>query len=190
MATDDGGDRLRLFVAFDVPDDVRDLVDRAIVPLRERYPTARWVPVENQHVTVKFLGPTQAQRLALVVERLELVAARHRPFVTRAAGLGTFPSARRARVLWVGLDDPEDRSAEVAADLETVLAPEFPSDARRFTPHLTLARFDPPIRLHEDVARLGVESPSFDVRGLSLYRSHLGRPASRYERLVRLRFGR
>ena len=175
----------RLFVAIDVPEDVRDLVDHAVEPIRARFPRARWVPAENQHVTAKFLGPTHPDRVAWVIERLELVAGRHAPFATNAARLGAFPSPRRARVLWVGLADPDGRSADIAADLEGSLAPEFAPESRAFAPHVTVARFDPAVPL-EDVSSLGVESRAFDVDRLTLYRSHLGRPAPRYEPFVRI----
>jgi 2'-5' RNA ligase len=175
--------RVRLFVAIDVPDDVRDVVDHAVGPLRERFPTGRWVPVANQHVTVKFLGSTPPERVPVVVERLAAVASRHARFTTRAARLGAFPSARRAKVLWVGLDDAGGRSAEIAGDLGGALAPEFVADDRPFTPHLTIARFDPAVRLEDDVTELGLESRAFVVDRLTLYRSHLGGSAPRYEPL-------
>ena len=176
----------RLFVAIDVPDDVRDLVRRAVEPIRTRFPKARWVPLENQHVTVKFLGPTHPDRVVWVIERLERVAGRHAPFSTNAARLGAFPSPRRARVLWVGLDDLDGRSADIARGLDDALAAEFVPEARAFTPHLTVARFEPAVPLEDDVAALGVESRAFVVDRLTLYRSHLGRPAPRYEPFVRI----
>ena len=176
---------LRLFVAFDVPDDVRDLVDHAVEPIRERYPRARWVPLENQHVTVTFLGETPARLLATVMDRLETVAARHRPFSVRAAKLGAFPSPRLARVLWVGLDDPAARSSEIATDLAAALAPEFVPDARPFTPHLTVARFDPAVALGEGVVGMAVESRPFEVSHLTLYRSAPRGPGVRYDALAR-----
>jgi 2'-5' RNA ligase len=156
------GRPLRLFVAIDVPDDVRDVVDHAVGPLRERFPTGRWVPVANQHVTVKFLGSTPPERVPVVLERVTEVASRHAPFTTRAARLGAFPSARRAKVLWVGLDDADGRSAEIAG-------------------------FDPAVRLEEDVTELGVESRAFVVDRLTVYRSHLGGGAPRYEPLDTVR---
>jgi 2'-5' RNA ligase len=182
------GRPLRLFVAIDVPDDVRDVVDHAVGPLRERFPTGRWVPVANQHVTVKFLGSTPPERVPVVLERVTEVASRHAPFTTRAARLGAFPSARRAKVLWVGLDDADGRSAEIAGDLDVALAPELAArDDRPFTPHLTIARFDPAVRLEEDVTELGVESRAFVVDRLTVYRSHLGGGAPRYEPLDTVR---
>jgi 2'-5' RNA ligase len=180
---------LRLFVAIDLPDDVRALVDAGIAPLRERFPRARWVPTRNQHVTLKFLGTTWPRLVDGVVQTVGGVAAAHEPFETRVAELGAFPSARRARVLWVGLEDPAARLAAISADLDERLSKDFPPEKRGFTPHLTLARFEPPVRLEDDLGEIGVESRPFGVEWLVVYRSHLQRPAPVYEAIATFPLG-
>jgi 2'-5' RNA ligase len=180
---------LRLFVAIDLPEDVRELVDRGVAPLRERYPRARWVPVRNQHVTLKFLGATWPRLLDRVLGAVGAVAARHRPFETRVAGLGAFPSPRRARVLWAGLEDPAGRLAAIATGLDAELAAEFPPERRPFAAHLTVARFDPPVRLEDDLPEIGLESRPFEVAWLVVYRSHLQRPAPVYEAIATFPLG-
>jgi RNA 2',3'-cyclic 3'-phosphodiesterase len=180
---------LRLFVAVDVPDEVRELVERGVAPIRERYPKGRWVPSPNQHVTVKFLGATWPRIVEDVLACVGDVATRHRPFETRVSELGAFPSPRRARVLWVGLDDPGSALAGIAADLDDTLARDFTPEKQAFAAHLTVARFDPPVRLEEDLAGLALESRPFEVAWLTLYRSHLQRPAPRYEPMATFPLG-
>jgi 2'-5' RNA ligase len=180
---------LRLFVAIDIPDDVRALVEHGLEPIRERYPRGRWVPTRNQHVTLKFLGTTWPRLLEPVTQAVGGVAAAHRPFETRVAELGAFPSARRARVLWVALEDPQERLSKIAAGLDEALARDFAPEKRGFTPHLTVARFEPPVRLEDEIDRLGVESRPFGVDWLVLYRSHLRRPAPVYEPLASFPLG-
>ena len=179
----------RLFIAIDIPHDVRAAVDHGVAPMRERFPRARWVPLENQHVTVKFLGATWPHVVDGVLQRVGDVASRHAPFASSVATLGAFPSARRARVLWVGLDDPDDRGTAIARSLDSALAPEFAPDGRAFTPHLTVARFDPPVPLDADLGTLAIESRPFEIAWLTLYRSHLGRQAPRYEALATFPLG-
>jgi 2'-5' RNA ligase len=176
---------LRLFVAVELPEDVRALVEHGVAPVRERYPEGRWVPVANQHVTVKFLGTTWPRLLRPVTRAVEEVAVRHDPVSTRVATLGAFPSPRRARVLWVGLEDPQERLRRIAADLDDALARDFPPEKRAFTPHLTVARFDPPVALEQEIGALGVESRPFVIDALTLFRSHLRRPSPVYEPLAR-----
>lgn len=182
---------LRLFVAVDVPQDVRDSVAEAVAPLRERFPVARWVPTQNQHVTLKFLGSTWPRLVEWVTASVGEVASTHAPFQTRVTGLGAFPSARRARVLWAGLDDPDSAFVRLAASLDQALAREFTPEKRGFTAHLTLARFEPPAPLDPtaslDPARL--PSESFGVDHVVLYRSHLRRPAPVYEPLAEFALG-
>jgi 2'-5' RNA ligase len=179
----------RLFVAVDVPADVREMVEHGVEPIRVRFPAGRWVPLANQHVTMKFLGATRPRLVEGVVASVAEVAARHEAFRTHVARLGAFPSARRARVLWVGLEDPGERFLAIAADLDDALASDFAPETRAFTPHLTVARFEPAVALDEDLTALAVESAPFAVGALTLYRSHLQRPAPRYEAMTTFPLG-
>lgn len=171
---------LRLFVAFDVPDAVLDEVDRVEAPLREAVPRARWVPRPNRHVTLKFLGSTWPRLVDWVHTSVAQAAATARPVPTKMTGLGAFPNARRARVLWAGLDDPDGSLARLAAALDDALAREFTPEKRGFTAHLTLARLDPPAPIG-DLQSTGAIGEPFTIDRIVLYRSHLRRPAPVYE---------
>ena len=116
-------------------------------------------------------------------------AASVRPFETKLTGLGAFPARGKARVLWVGLDDRGGRMAEVAHALDAALAKEFKPEARAFSPHLTIARSDPPLALPDGYAETPIEPVAFRVDRISLFRSHLRRPAPRYEPLAEFPFG-
>jgi RNA 2',3'-cyclic 3'-phosphodiesterase len=170
---------LRLFVAIEMPEAVRALVETAVAPIRAERPRARWVPPENQHVTLKFLGSTWPRLVDWVVESIAEVATASQAFETRVDGVGAFPNERRARVLWGGLEDTTGRLADLAGALDRALEREFPSEKRAFTPHLTVARFDPPERL--PALDTGLRSEPFRVDRLILFRSHLRRPAPVYE---------
>jgi 2'-5' RNA ligase len=180
-----GAKPLRLFVAIDIPEDVRSAVERAVAPIRERHPRARWVPTQNQHVTVKFLGSTWPRLVDTVTRLVGDVAAATAAVDTRVAELGAFPSRRRARVLWLGLEDPDEGLARIAAGLDEALARDFPPETRAFTPHLTVARFEPPVALEGSPVVPEVPGRPFRVDELVLYRSHLRRPAPVYEALAR-----
>ena len=174
---------LRLFVAADVPERVQVAVRDSIEPLRERFPKARWVPTPNQHVTLKFLGPTWPRLVEWVTRVVGNVATVHEPFETHVGSLSAFPTELRARVLWAELDDPAGRFARIAASLEDALAEEFPREKRAFTPHLTVARFEPPVDVGELLEDAGVGSDRFPVDRIVLYRSTIRRPAPIYEAL-------
>lgn len=176
-------DKLRLFVAVDVPLEHRDWLQRETSAWRETLPGARWPEVRNQHLTLKFLGWTEAGLLDEVRRACETVAGHRRAAPIRLSSPGAFPTPRRARVLWVGVDDPAGLLASLAADLDRALEPlGFPTEKRSFTPHLTLARLKVPTRIELpdlDPASLG----EFKVDSLVLWRSHLGRGGAEYERV-------
>jgi 2'-5' RNA ligase len=174
---------LRLFVAIEIPEDVRDVVEAAVAPWRERHPRAKWVPKQNQHVTLKFLGSTWPRLVGWVTETVGTVAAASAPFESRAVSLGAFPSPRRARVLWAGLEDPDGRMGALAAALDGALAKEFDPEKRAFTAHLTVARFEPAVPLGEDLTAAALGAERFAIDRLVLFRSHLRRPAPVYEPL-------
>jgi 2'-5' RNA ligase len=122
-----------------------------------------------------------------VKEAVREAAGRAAPFRSELTELGAFPSARRARVLWAGLSDPEGRFASLAASLDSLLEEDFQPDEHAFTPHLTVARLQTPRALDEfvpDLPGLAVASRPFDVEGLVLYRSHLSRQGPTYQPLV------
>jgi 2'-5' RNA ligase len=172
---------LRLFVAVEAPEPVRTALADAVAHVRERFPKARWVPTENQHVTMKFLGATYPRLVEWVTETVSRVAGEHRAVRTCVEGLGAFPNARRARVLWAGLDDADGRLERLAASLDEALAREFKPEKRAFTPHLTVARFDPPVSL--DPSEILYRSEPFEIERFVLFRSHLRRPAPVYDPL-------
>lgn len=174
---------LRLFVAVEVPDDVKRSVATAIARWRPTFAEARWIPPENWHITLKFLGATLRELLPWVERTVGAVASSHAPAEAQLANLGAFPTADRAHVLWVGVDEPQDRLAALVSDLEAALAGEFPVEARPFHPHLTVARSESPIRLPGRFAEILVSSGPFTIDRLVLFRSLLQRPDPRYEPL-------
>jgi len=174
---------LRLFVAVTIPEGVRAALADSIGPWRERFPRARWVPPANVHVTIKFLGSTWPRLVGWVHDKVGAAASAHAPFESRLEGLGAFPSLRRARVLWAGLHDPGGRMGAIAASLDEALSREFAPEKRGFTPHLTVARSQPPLELPEEFTQTRVSSESFVIDRLVLFRSHLRRPAPVYEAL-------
>lgn len=188
-ASREGARSLRLFVAVEVGEEAKDAVATAIAPLRERFPEARWVPRENWHVTVKFLGQTYPRLLKWVQEQVAEAAASGTEVETRLTELGAFPSAGGARVLWAGLEDRPGRLAEIAHALDAALAKEFKPETRAFSPHLTVARSDPPLRLPDGVVGTALEPVEVTVDHLVLFRSHLRRPAPVYEPLERFPIG-
>jgi RNA 2',3'-cyclic 3'-phosphodiesterase len=183
---------LRLFIAADVPDDVKGGLADAIGGFRARVPAARWTREESWHVTLKFLGTTWPRLLDDIRSAVTTAVSEARVFTTMLTEVGVFASPARTRVIWAGLADPEHRFAAVAGRLDALLEEYFVPENRELTPHLTLARINPPRNIREfapELVGLSVASREFPVDSLVLYQSHLSPRGATYEALERFPFG-
>lgn len=139
---------MRLFVALEIPTEVRDGFGALITELRAADSSfsknrARWVRPENLHVTLKFIGHVDAGKLDAIQAALAEVRV-DRQIELRFRGLGFFPNGKRPRVFWAGIE-ASPNLAPLAAEIEARLAKVgISGETREFAPHLTLARFDPP----------------------------------------------
>jgi len=173
---------------LDLPEERRRSIERAVEPLRGTVPGARWTARESWNVTLKFLGSTPEERLGDVTTVAAGAAAGSSAISSALTGLGAFPGARRARVLWVGLVD-HGVLGSLAAALETAYAGAgFPAEDRPWRPHLTLARLKVPGPV--ELAGAGeVDTTPFPVEEIVLFRSHLKPSGAVYEPLARFRLG-
>jgi 2'-5' RNA ligase len=143
-------------------------------------------------VTLKFLGKTWPRLLEAVAEAAEAVARDSPSFESALTEIGAFPSERRARVVWAGLADPQERFARMVTRLDDLLGEYFVPETREHTPHLTVARLSPSRDLSEFASGMvgtAVASRSFAVDELVLYRSHLSPKGATYEVLGRWALG-
>lgn len=102
--------------------------------------TVRWVPPPNMHVTIRFLGQVTEPMVQALKDALEPVARRHGQFETQARGLGAFPDAERAKVLWVGVES-DGRLEQLYRDVSSCLDEAgFRGEQRPFRSHLTIGR--------------------------------------------------
>ena len=177
----------RLFVGLEVPPEVRAAVEAAFAPWRAGESNVRWVPPENLHITVRFLGPVRPEQVDEVAAAAAAAAATLGPFATRLDGVGAFPTPGRARVLWAGLDDRAGRMAGLALALDAAFAPAFRPEVRAFRPHLTVGRCDPPARLPAAFEQTQIDPVPFEVVRAVLFESVPCRGGPpRYEALAEL----
>ena len=185
------GESLRLFVAIELPAEVRQALLRVQDDLRRAgADRLRWVRPEGVHLTLKFLGEVAAERVDAVEAALRSAIE---PFELRLrlATLGGFGGAR-LRVVWVGLEGDVEPLAALAEQIERALTPlGFPRERRPFAAHLTLARV-PDATPRDERERLASllrrtsrpPMPSMVAKEVSLMRSVLGQGGAVYTRLT------
>ncbi len=179
----------RLFVAVEIDEAAQDAIDAAIEPWRALFPKARWSPRANRHVTIRFLGPVWPRLVDDVEDAVVATAAAAAvPFGLALAGFGRFPDRGKARVLWIGPDDPAGALPALAAGLQERLPREFPPETRPFSAHMTVARSDP-LDLPATWLETPVRAVTWRVDHLTLFESHLERPHARYEPIARCALG-
>jgi len=127
-------------VALNLPDSIRRALWAATESLRDRNLPVSWVRPEGIHMTLKFLGDTDDERLPSLSAALHRAAAGTRPLPLALQGFGAFPDVARLRVLWVGVEaEPALELLQHALEREFATLG-FPTEARPFRPHITLGR--------------------------------------------------
>jgi len=134
---------VRLFVALDLREEVRQAIRDLIARLKPLARGARWVRPEGMHVTLKFIGYVAEDRLEPIRSALAHVRS-PQPVDLHFRGAGFFPNEKRPRVIWCGVEGSSNL-APLAKDIERALEPlGIAPESRDFVPHLTLARFNAP----------------------------------------------
>ncbi len=196
----------RVFIAIELPRDIRARVAKHINQLRQAVPDARasWTRAENLHLTLKFLGQIPVANVEALAEATRRTANANTSFEIAIGGCGTFPSDGQPRVLWIGvsepptLETPPNRSNEVnkLRSLYSTLEREcahagFANEKRPFHPHLTIARIRQPrsarelAQLHKEI---GFGEGIVRVSDLVVIRSELSSRGSRYTMVARPNF--
>jgi 2'-5' RNA ligase len=184
---------LRLFVAVEIPHEVKRLIVDTIEALQRAaaMPWLRWVRPEGIHATLEFLGATPEARLAEIRRALAGCADASRPFDLAPLGIGSF-GGRNVRVVWIGLGGDGGALSDLAEQVEESLEPlGLPRDQRAFNAHLTLARVRDEAtpadraRLHDLLTRFDVPAfPTFRVAEFVLMQSVIGPDGAHYRPLA------
>src|ERR1700746_1279437 len=192
---------MRVFVGIGLDDAIRERLQRFLDGAREFAPDARWVRPESLHLTLKFIGEKPPETVEQIKRALSAIQADNLQITLRDYGF--FPSARSARVFWIGIEAGPALAALAAAVDQATAALDIPREERGFSPHLTLARgggqgSGAPHRRRNDRVnktfqhlqeKLGAlptpEFGSMTAREFLLYESQLRHGGSRYTKIAR-----
>jgi 2'-5' RNA ligase len=176
---------VRLFVAFEIPAEIRGRIAQRVEGLRATLPPASWVPEDRLHLTLEFLGEVDADRVAAIGGALRAVFAETPSMRMRLGGAGTFPPGRPARVAWVAVDADGDLAGlerRARGALEPVLG--IALEGRPYHAHVTVARPRRPwTRGPSSAFSRGLEGldGAWEVARAVLMESHLDGRGARYE---------
>lgn len=184
---------IRAFIAVDFTENIYIHLEQVLHSLQQNIrPTnlVRWVKGRNIHLTLMFLGDVPVSDLGRVQDTLSRAVQEYGPFDIQLGGLGAFPSPRKPRVIWIGVEFPpvlKEIYHRVQLDIGGL---GYPRDDRPFSPHLTVGRVSPKAAAAEidnlsqviQNTRVGVIGNA-TIDSVHLYRSDLGAGGAVYTRL-------
>jgi RNA 2',3'-cyclic 3'-phosphodiesterase len=190
---------MRLFIALDIDDAIREGIARFMDGVSPFAPNARWVTPKSLHVTLKFIGEQPNNSVDRIRLALQCVAASGMEIHFR--GYGFFPTAKSERVFWIGIDAGPQLAALAAAIDDATATLGMSKEDRTFSPHLTLARSrggsgaprslttDKPNRAFERLQEKLASRPTQEFgtmtpREFFLYQSQLSPKGSKYTKLA------
>lgn len=180
---------MRIFIALDIPGEIRTRLAEYVERVRSYAPDARWARVEGLHVTLKFVGEVKDTKVEEIKSALANVKAAS--FEVNFSSVGFFPTPKSPRIFWAGVQNGDALPTLAAAIDEAVAKLGIAREDRDYHPHLTLARSGArdPHSLKALAPLLTVEAaPQFGTmtaRDFWIYRSELNPKGSKYTKLQR-----
>jgi 2'-5' RNA ligase len=178
----------RVFFAVELSQEIAAGVRRIQEGLKAHAPSVRWVRPEGIHLTLKFLGEVDSDRVEGIVHKAEDGVQAVRPFNLGLRRCGGFPNAKNPRVIWIGVDDPSGELKKVQTRVEEGMEElGFVREGREYAPHLTLGRLHPG-KGKETIARAldaikESDLGTMEVREICLFRSQLKPTGAEYTKL-------
>ena len=139
-------DQIRSFIAVPVPPETAEKLRAAQDLLRRAGPGVKWVDTSTLHITLKFLGSVERDRLNATWQSVEEGLDGGEPFTMRCRGIGAFPNKRRPRVVWAGVAEGAAELTDLAVRVDRACGEHnFEQEGRPFHPHVTLGRVRGPM---------------------------------------------
>lgn len=155
---------IRVFVAIELSREAREELSMLQSSLKKTDADVKWVDPANIHLTLRFLGDTDAGIIPSVKAALADAASGSKPFVIRLEGVGAFPCLSSPRVVWAGLSDGVRESTALYASISSQLAQlGIPREERKFSPHITIGRVRNSSGRNIDVLKKALETSTFSA---------------------------
>lgn len=183
---------VRAFIAINISAEVRKAIDEAETRLKTSQAHVNWVPAENVHLSMAFLGDITRDMILQTIDAMDGIAAITPPFTLQLKGVGTFGRPDSPKVVWAGVKRSEQLNKLQTRIRDAMETLGHQLEAREFKPHLTIGRVRSP-RNREMLAKVirelkDVEFGTIDVTCVSLMRSVLLPLGAQYSALHNARF--
>lgn len=183
--------KIRTFIAVEIPEDIRDKIAEFQNELKSSGGKVTWVKPENMHLTLKFLGDTDEAIVDDIEERIKSAAQDYEPFSVHVKGVGAFPNFKKARVLWIAVDEGMQTLQDLAGDVDKQISElGFEREKRKYTAHLTIGRVKDSrsIELVRDkmVENQNFSAGEFKVDSIYLIKSQLTQHGPIYTKLKKI----
>lgn len=182
---------IRTFIAIEIPDSVQTKIAQLQDELKQEREHISWPRAQNIHLTLKFLGDVEESLLPDIIKELTSVCTTQTPFDFEIKNLGCFPSFKRARVLWVGIDSPGQQLAGLAKKIEAGLIQfGFSKENRKFNPHLTIGRVRSPLSNNfvDKIKEISFFGGKITAEEVAAIKSDLKPTGAVYTPLARIKF--
>ena len=179
---------IRSFVAIEISPDIKAHIKGVQNEFKASTSDVRWVRSEGMHLTLKFLGGIEQERIPEIANVLKECSTATGPFSLGIRSLGAFPNETNPKVIWIGVEDESGRLQAVQQAMEKGLsAIGFKAEKRAFTPHLTLGRLKSPkgkraISQQLEASRK-YDCGTFAVKEICLFKSDLKPSGAVYTKL-------
>jgi RNA 2',3'-cyclic 3'-phosphodiesterase len=179
---------MRTFIAIDLPDEIKNALAQLRDRLKKSGADVKWVEPQNIHLTLKFLGEIDEKQLPAIIEIMEEVASGSKEYLLRLSSVGAFPRMESPRVIWVGVDQGDQETKEIALMLENGLSGlGLPKEERPFSSHITIGRVRSVLhkgKLTEELKAAEIsEGKEFVVTKMTLFKSSLSPKGPVYDAL-------
>lgn len=179
---------MRLFIAIPLPEVVSENINNWTQELKKHMSFRKWVHPQDYHITVQFLGDTQAGSVESVLSSLQAVAAVQQPIELSLQGAGIFGLSSAPRILWAGIAGEREKLDKLQQRVITGMAPlGFRAEDRPYNPHITVARKFTGGSMRTDLLSTGPEPRIFTADRLVLFRTNM-HSSPMYEVLGEIKF--
>ena len=171
-------EKVRSFIAVNLNSEIKEYLTSLQTNLNVPETRIKWIEKNNLHLTMIFLGDISSEQTESVKSILKEISTRHNPFITKLSStIGTFPTYKMPRIIWVGIKEGANQLNELYNSVEAMLYKEgFPKENKEFSSHITIGR----VKFIRDkdnfiqiLKRIRINNLSQEVRSIDLMESKL-----------------